>query len=117
MDNITRIYESLKRYPNVIFTDLPVLEHLYVNEDNKLTSTCVDLKMATFDSSFGEQIQQLYEDGYSFYILNNSIGITNNPYDFKPIISLRCKTVQGLPVSPMKIKQKDNDRRKYLLLA
>jgi hypothetical protein len=116
MDNITRIYESLKRYPNVIFTDLPVLEHLYINEDDKLTSTCVDLKMATFDSSFGEQIQELYEDGYSLYILNKSIRITYGS-DFTPLISLRCKTVKGLPIIPMKIKQKDNDRRKYLLLV
>lgn len=110
--------KSLESHSNVIFTDIPILHHYYI-EDGILNQTQVKLDNSSFngESDLIEYIEQLKQHGYSFYVKINSTRITYNPTDFTPIINLWCKAVKGLKAKPITIKQKDNDRRKYLLLA
>jgi hypothetical protein len=116
--NLDRLCDVLKNCPNVIFTEFPVIHHNYF-EDGMINQTCVTTDGLKFDSELKllEHIHSLKIHGYSFYIFNNSVSCVTNPMDFTPMIVLRGKAVKGLKVSPMKIKQKDNDRKKYLLLA
>lgn len=117
-NNLYVLCDSLKEYSNVIFTDFPAIHHYYIENGllNQIPTTVQNLKFySALDLT--DYIEQLNNNGYSFYIFNGSVNIVINPMDFTPMIVLRGKAVKGLKVSPMKIKQKDNDRRKYLLLA